>query len=338
MVMNMQALLGAVLLSISASTGLAQTLATSTSGGTTEKAMFQYVYDPLTARTGIKVTGVSLVSEEAFARMIAEEKNPSLDMYQFTGGQELTAKKRGLTQDIGDLGGVKLAPMFRDPDNQWVAIGVVTSGIVYNTKYIKTPPTSITDLFKPEYKGKVGLPNFTNVKGTDFLVLLAKAFGGSEHNVAPGMEKMKELVQNGAQFYATAAQMKTLFAQEEMWITFYDASNALSAKNDGLPVAFAAPKEGMSVQFFTLAIAKNSKNAASARQAIAAALRPEAQAKLAEVLGWSVVNPETKVPDSMKDAVLADEKVLNKFIMLDRDAIAEKKAEWVAEFNRMVSR
>jgi putative spermidine/putrescine transport system substrate-binding protein len=332
------ALLSAGLVGDASAQALSGTLSVTTQGGATERNFNHAVFDDLVKKTGLKLNTVALVSEEALARMIAEQAAPSLDLYQFTGGQELTAKARGLTQNVGDLGGAKTPSVFRDPDGQWVAIAAVPNGILYNTKYIKTPPTSFKDFFKPEYKGHVGIAAFTNVKGIDFMVMLAKTFGGSETNAAPGMAKIKELVDGGAKIFSVAAQMKTMFAQDDIWIAYYDVANALDAEKQGLPIGFAAPQEGMSVQFITNVIAKNSKQGDAARAAIAAALAPDAQRKLAESLGWTPVNPATVLPPALAGKIKVGDESIKSLVVLDRDVMAKNKADWLEAFNKIVSK
>lgn len=307
-------------------------------GGTTEKTYNEKVYAPFTAETGVQVNSVAIVSEEALARMIAEAAAPSIDLYQFTGGQELEAKSRGLTQSVGDLGGANVPKQFVDPHGQWVGIGTVASGILYNTKYITTPPTSFKDFLKPEYAEHVGLAAFTNAKGIDFLVMLSKAFGGSETDTDAGMEKIGELLKNGAKVFSVASEMKTLFAQEEIWMAYYDVANALNAVDQGLPIGFAAPSEGMSVQVFTNVIAKNSTKGDAARAAIAAALKPDSQAAVSSALGWFPVNADVSLPSEVAERLGLQNVSVDNLVVLDRAKMNERKAEWLDAFNALAAR
>ena len=52
-------------------------------------------------------------------------------------------------------------------------------GIAYNPTKIQTPPPSWMDLWKPEYKGRVGLTTMESSLGTVFVVEIAKLHGGS---------------------------------------------------------------------------------------------------------------------------------------------------------------
>src|ERR1044071_1693274 len=64
-----------------------------------------------------------------------------------------------------------LLPEAQDPMGP--AIFFQTVGLTYNPDKVKTPPTSWADLWKPEYKGRVGLTNLNSTLGTGFLVEIA---------------------------------------------------------------------------------------------------------------------------------------------------------------------
>ena len=46
-------------------------------------------------------------------------------------------------------------------------------GLTYNPETVKTPPTSWADLWKPEFKGRVGITNLNSTLGTGWLVEIA---------------------------------------------------------------------------------------------------------------------------------------------------------------------
>ncbi len=65
-------------------------------GGPTQDVIQKVVFDTLDAQLGCHSTQVPLQSAAAFARMRAEAAAPQIDMYQFSGGQEVTAASEGL--------------------------------------------------------------------------------------------------------------------------------------------------------------------------------------------------------------------------------------------------
>jgi len=69
-------------------------------------------------------------------------------------------------------------------------------GIAYNPKKITTPPTSWEDLWKPEYKGRVGITGSPSSLGTAFMVEIAKLHWRLGNNIEPAFEAVKKLLPN----------------------------------------------------------------------------------------------------------------------------------------------
>ena len=80
-------------------------------------------------------------------------------------------------------------------------------GIAYNTTMVKTPPLSWADLWKPEYKGKVGIARTSSNLGLATLAIAAKTHGGSESNLEVGWERLKALDAKAARSPASLTQM-----------------------------------------------------------------------------------------------------------------------------------
>ena len=50
-------------------------------------------------------------------------------------------------------------------------------GIIFNTKLVKTPPTSFADLWRPEFKGQIVLPDISHSIGPYIIPIGAIAAG-----------------------------------------------------------------------------------------------------------------------------------------------------------------
>ncbi|CAH1690083.1 conserved exported hypothetical protein [Hyphomicrobiales bacterium] len=303
-------------------------------GGRSMEVMQSDVFDKLTAETGMSISGVPLLSGAAFARMKAEANGPQIDLFNFSGGQQTQAKRDGLTQSLTGMKMMdKVPPTLRDPDGHWVSWGVIAEGILYRTDKISTPPTSYLDFLKPEYKGHVAFPAISNGYGVDFLVMLARANGGSEKDIGPGFELLKRIAADAAIFKA-APDVQTQFAQNDIWIMPYDAASAMVSSAMGLPVAFAAPKEGVPTVRLAGCVTKNSQNSDLACAMLDRLLAPEVQLRLAKVTGWVPVNSEVVLPAELAAALPSQDK----FISLDRDVINAQVAGWVDRFSKEIAR
>ena len=81
------------------------------------------MFEEFEKATGIKVNFVRFSSGEALARVIAEKNNPRVDVL-FGGPVETHAAgiKEGIFESYKSPSFDKLAPRFRHPDGQWLAI------------------------------------------------------------------------------------------------------------------------------------------------------------------------------------------------------------------------
>jgi putative spermidine/putrescine transport system substrate-binding protein len=323
-----------------ASQGFAQTpsfagrkLISSGFGGSTMDIIQSAIFAPFEKESGAAVTQVPMQSAAALARMKAEAGNPQIDMFQFSGGQEAFAKDEGLSQPLTGVTRLgKIPSGLKDPNGHWVTWAVIAEGIVYRKDKITTPPKSYKDFLKPEYKGHVAFPVITNGYGMDFLIMLAKSFGGGEDNIEPGFEAMKKI--KGETIFKAASDLPTLFGQGDIWIMPYDTGNTFKVQQSGLPVAFATPDEGSPAVFVTTCVAKGAKNADVANAAIDAMLKPEAQVELARIMRWTASNPETKLPADLAGEV----PVVEKLAQLDRAKINAMRAAWTDRWNREIAR
>jgi putative spermidine/putrescine transport system substrate-binding protein len=112
-------------------------------------------------------------------------------------------------------------------------------GLAYNTALVKTPPESWADLWKPEFKGKVGIARTSSNLGLATLAIAAKTFGGSESDLEIGWTKLKEFDAKAARSPAGLTQM---LEREEIAIAPLWNNNTASAASKGLPIAFVKPK------------------------------------------------------------------------------------------------
>ena len=94
-----------------------------------------------------------------------------------------------------------LYDVSRDKDAYWVSSMFAGTIITYNTNLVKTPPASWADLWKPEFKGKLAIPDISGTSGQQFLMAAARLYGGSLENIDPGFEAIKKLKPNAQMMY-----------------------------------------------------------------------------------------------------------------------------------------
>ena len=127
-------------------------------------------------------------------------------------------------------------------------------GIAYNTALVKTPPLSWADLWRPEFKGKVGIARTSSNLGLATLAIASKTHGGSETDLDVGWDKLKALEAKAARSPASLTQM---LEREEIALAPLWNNNTADLASKGLPIAFVKPKPGaIAIVSFFSAIAK----------------------------------------------------------------------------------
>jgi putative spermidine/putrescine transport system substrate-binding protein len=302
-------------------------------GGPGMEVIQKNVFDWFDSSTGARSTQVPLLSAQAFARHRAELANPQIDLFVYSGGQEIVAKTEGMTQPI--TGAQKLGEIpanLRDRENHWVTWGVIAQGILYRTDKISQAPTSYRDFFRPELQGHVAFPAIINGYGMDFLVMLARMEGGGEANINPGFEAMKRISQR-ATIFRNPTEVQQLFTQGDIWIMPYDTATAVRTARQGIPVAFAAAREGAPAVLLTACITKNSRNADMAGVVIDRLLSAESQIPVATEVVWGPSNPNVQLPAQIAGTVAR----VDQLVQLDRNAINANRAAWTERWNREIA-
>ena len=144
---------------------------------------------------------------------------------------------------------------------------------------MKTPPTKWTDLWKPEYKGRVGIVGPHTTAGAVLLVEIAKAFGGSETDVEPAFKALKELLPNLGGIAPSPGALMTLLAQGRSTSC---PTTPTTRVPEGARQRHRAgdPEGGMALQTITLAIIKNAKNRDLVKPMIETILSADIQTRL----------------------------------------------------------
>jgi putative spermidine/putrescine transport system substrate-binding protein len=281
-----------------------------------------------------------MLSVDQIAKVTAARSNPPIDVMLHDPGPALVAIGSDLTEPypVDKSAYYKdLIAEAQDPNGPAGFFQVV--GLTYNPDKIKTPPTSWADLWKPEYKGKVGITNLNSTLGTGFLVEIARMNGGSEADIEPGFKALEALKPNISAVAGNPGQLATLFQQGQIDISPGNFNAIQIMKARGVAVEFVAPKEKAIAFKTTFHIVKNTQAKDLAFALIEAAISPDVQAKL---MGepYLVVPTNTKVKISGEVAkVLAKDHadMKNKFVFQDWKKINEQRSAWIERFNREIN-
>jgi putative spermidine/putrescine transport system substrate-binding protein len=331
--------LSAMQLFPSISLAQARKLVFATFTGSWEEAHRDVLVPAFKKASGQDVLLDAMLSVDQIAKVSAARTNPPIDVMLHDPGPALTA----IGQDLVEPFPVAQSRYYKDlipeaQDAMGPSMFFQVVGLTYNPEKIKTPPTSWADLWKPEYKGRVGITNLNSTLGTGFLVEVARMHGGNEGNAEEGFKAIEKLKPNLAAVAANPGALAALFQQGQIDISpgNFNAIQILKAR--GVPVEFVAPKEGAIAFKTSIHIVKNSPNKALAAQLIDVALSPEVQGRLMQS-PYLVVPTNGKVKmDGEIAKVLAKDtaEMKSKFVFQNWKKINENRAAWIDRFNREI--
>jgi len=281
-----------------------------------------------------------MLSVDQIAKVKASLANPPIDVMLHDPGPALVAIDQGLVEPYPVAESAHYKDLIAEaqlPNGPAAFFQVV--GLTYNPDKVKTPPTSWSDLWKPEYKGRVGITNLNSTLGTGFLVEIARMHGGSEANVDAGFQAIKDLKPNIAAVAANPGQLATLYQQGQVDIGpgNFNAIQILKAR--GVPVEYVSPKEGAIGFKTSIHIVKNTPNKELAFKLIEAAISPEVQEKLMNSPYLIVpTNGKVKMAGEVASVLASSvDDLKKKFVFQDWKKINEQRSAWIERFNREIS-
>jgi len=291
-------------------------------------------------KTGAKVS-LKLGSSSQFAASIRATGGKSdFDVVYIDNSLAAQLKNEKLLEVIDKArlsNASEVSPKAFDKDGQYVVFMTGATVIVYDTRQVKTPPTSWADLSKPEYAGKLAIGGISGTSGSQFLMALNRMKGGTLGNLDAGFEAVKPLAKSSVTLYTQADQIVSLFERQEISAAVWYADRAGSAIDKGLPLAVVYPKEGAVGILPALVIPKGSKSPALALKYIDEILSKDGQACFAERKYAGPVNTQVKLSDKAAKIVPYKETFDNLWLP-DPEAVAKSLPDWTKRWQREVAR
>ncbi|MCI0546280.1 MAG: ABC transporter substrate-binding protein [Candidatus Rokubacteria bacterium] len=332
--------LAALLLSLLARAATAEELVVGIFGGTFVENAKKCHAAPFEKATGATVKYVLGSSVQTAAKLRAAGGRAEFDVTYMDSQIAKQMKAEGLLQPLdaariahwGDLYEVS-----RDPGGQWVSLMFAGTIISYHPKLVTTPPTSWADLWKPEYKGKLAIPDISGTSGQQFLIAAARLHGGSLDNIDPGFEAIKKLKPNVQMMYTQPDQLIPLFERGDIAVAVWYTDRTGAAAAKGVPVAAAYPKEGAIGIVPTVSIPRGSQKKELAQKYISVLLSPEGQSCYAQSQFAGPTNRKVKLTDDLARLLPYGDNVERMFFP-DTDVVARKLPEWAERWGREIAR
>ena len=304
-------------------------------GGDWNDRTVKFIEEPLLEKQGWKIVRDLNTAPQRRTKIVAEKNLPrgSIDVAHFSISDAVFVNNNGAVDNIdfkkipnaADLVKEITLPFFLP----WL---YSTWEIVYNPSQIKTPPTSLAELWNPAYKGRVGV---TNQHYQDYIQMASLLASGKLHDFEAAKKKLMELKQvNQPKVYESHQQIAAGFKAGEIWIACNYRARALQFQKDGIPVDVSFPKEGAALQTFGVCVPKKAQNKSNAYTYMNALLDPKQLAELCQANFYSPANNKVSLPGEIGKKITLTAEQRKKLFPPDFDWLTKNDAAQLEWWNK----
>jgi iron(III) transport system substrate-binding protein len=277
------------------------------------------VVDFIKEKTGIQILQTFQSFGEIEAKVKSEAPNFNADMVGGCGSPlAFMAKKNKWASPYKSPAWKGVNPVFVDPDGYWFNISNFSFVLVGNKDKLKekgyTMPKSWKGLLDPKWKDQIVMPSplssgTANMMRFSFLAL----YGEKE-----GWEFLQALDKNIHHYTRSGNAPTDLVGRGEFLLGITSDENVKKRIDEGYPLIWTVPEEGIGYDGTFVFIFKGSKMVAACKKVIDAMGTPEFSTMMAEI-GYVTPRPaENKLYG----------KITPKYIKLDLGYAAEMRPKW----------
>ena len=299
-------------------------------------------------KRGAKVEYVAGSPPENLAKLIAARGRPApFDVVEMIDVVAPDFIEGGFLQkiDLANVPNTKTLKPFQYDDFK-VANWVTQEGIVYNAVKFKElgipAPTKYSDLLNPKLLGKVVFPDVGTGGWVHAIVGMSIAFGGSEANIDPGLNAIRDL-RARSYFSGSGETEYTEFKNGDIWAAPMHAGWAIQMQKRGITTVKSShlmlgQKRGM-VKHGYWGVIKGTPAAKAAEFFINTYLSTDVQEYMTKNRGLVAVNADAQKrlqsdPLLSEMLLLKPEEIANVYVI---DFSKVRVPEWTDKWNRMIA-
>lgn len=299
------------------------------------------IYDPFMEQTGAKLVVETGKNAERVTKI---EESP--ENYDVVVISDSFAAQLGNDGVLGNIDRSKIANLDSIYDVAKAPMGEEYGpaytfnrlGIVYDPSMIDVEIKSFADLWNPELKDCIAVPDITTTSGVLFYYATAAAFG-----LTPGQDddaifaKLEELKPNVVKTWTSANDTITMLNQGEASVAALLDYSYTTAKQANPDYVWVSPSEGNFACFNMLNITKDCKNKDLAEAFINFYLSKDVQQADALDGVDAPVNTEVELTEEQAANFTYGQEMVDSLVLPDWSLITEKKADWINRWNELFS-
>lgn len=318
-----------------------KTLYVAAYGGSTEKQFKEIIIPKWEERSGAKVVYVAGNSTDTLAKLRAQEGSQEIDVAFIDDGPMAQAISFGYCDTVNEETFADLYDAARMPEGKAVGIGIIATGISYNTEIFAEKgwdaPSSWSDLADPKYKGLLSIPPITNGYGLHALIATAIVNGGGVDDIEPGFKAFEETIGDNVLVYEpSSGKMSELFQNGEIALSVWGSGRLKALADSGFPGAFAYPEEGGIKLLVAACPVVESDVPELAQDFLNFVTSPEIQKVFAVNSGWAPVNSSVELTEDESRALPTGAEIVDKLINIDYSVVNAARGEWTKLWTRRI--
>ncbi|MBI2527346.1 MAG: extracellular solute-binding protein [Candidatus Rokubacteria bacterium] len=314
-------------------------------GGSLGDVWKRSVIPPFEKKFNCKVTYVTNDSTPAFAKIVAERHRPQTDVLWATDQTHQQGVAMGVFEkfdasQVPNLANLYDFARYKNNVGVWWSVGAAV--MEYNAQIYKErnipAPTSWSDFWVPEVKGRVLWMDLTTLQGLVSFLMINKLAGGSEKNVDPGFNLLKSHLKDVVGIVSSPSQVDEMLQQKSAWLVPNQLARVLLLKGAGVPVEAGYPKEGIPATGLQLEVIKGAPHPNLGLEFVNWVLTDEMQLIVARDMALGPVSKTLRLDPKVAARVIYGEDKVSRLVNFDYDVIGANFGKWVERWNREFAR
>ncbi|EHR01009.1 MULTISPECIES: ABC transporter substrate-binding protein [unclassified Bradyrhizobium] len=308
-------------------------------GGAFDEALRKGVAGPLEEKYGLKVQFTAGATQADLVKLIANKSSPPYDLFMCDSSYVVELLKADIVEEIkvSDVPNIKrVLPGFREFGDYGVPFNVSSVVPVFNSKYIKRPLTSYSDIARSDLTGRVILPAPDQIASSLYLLGMAEENGGSISEMEPAMKILSAAKPNIVALAQTNVAELQMFQSEEGYAGIFWDGRAHELRTKGIPIVTVFPSQGVYSTISYINVVKGMKYPEAAYAFADQLLSDQGMLAIPEALRYGVTT-DVKLPEDLRRDLLFNSPERNALRkQIDWQQLWANRSGWIERVNKTI--